>query len=133
MKWLRKARRRLKLVSLSACSSGAFVVAQTLKDMDLEPNDLGPEPTVGASHALALEVMERAETTVVAMRYPVVDDFAIAFGLGLFRGLWAKGKNSAAAVAWAVEHSASFPSPPLPPPCPPSPPACSAPPRAFCT
>ena len=109
VKWLRKARRRLKLVSLSACSSGAFVVAQSLQDMGVEPHDLAPEPTVGASHGLALEVMERAETTVVAMRYPVVDDFAIAFGLALFRGLWANGMDTAAATAWALEHSARFP------------------------
>ncbi len=109
VKWLRKARHRLKLVSLSACSSGAFVVAQTLKDMDVEAHDLAPEPTVGASHGLALEVMDRAETTVVAMRYPVVDDFAIAFGLALFRGLWDKGKDTAAATAWALERSVTFP------------------------
>ena len=108
--WLRDARHRLKLVSLSACSSAAFTVAETLHALGAPaPTDAASAEQAGASHGLALEVVRQAECPVVAMRYPVVDDFAIAFALALFEGLWDKGMETAAALGWAVQRAARFP------------------------
>jgi tetratricopeptide (TPR) repeat protein len=114
--WLRDARHRLKLVTLSACSSAAFTVAETLHALGVATAGTGaPAQGESASHALALEVAQQAECCVVAMRYPVVDDFAIAFGLALFEGLWDKEMDTATATAWATARAARFPPTPAAP------------------
>ena len=108
--WLHDARHRLKLVSLAACSSAAFTVAETLQAMDVEAPDVAEQAeAASASHALAVEVLRETQATVVAMRYPVVDEFAIAFDLALFEGLWDKHLDAPSAVGWALSRAARFP------------------------
>ena len=110
--WLRDARHRLKLVTLAACSSAAFTVAETLQRLGIEvpvPAAVAADGDGQGVHSLALEVAREAECSVVAMRYPVVDDFAIDFVYSLFDGLWDKGQPAADAVGWAVREAARVP------------------------
>jgi tetratricopeptide (TPR) repeat protein len=80
-------RRRLKLAVVSACESAAATTAETLRWVGLEEQaqqleqqaaqDAGPAGQVVTGVARA--VVASLGCAVVAMRYPVVDDFAIAF------------------------------------------------------
>ncbi|MEU0557438.1 hypothetical protein [Dactylosporangium sp. NPDC006015] len=95
---LRPARGRLRLAVLSACQSAAATTAETLRWLrldeaadaaqeaaDAELSAAGePEAVTG----LARLVADRVGCAVVAMRYPVVDDFAIALTSALYKGLF---------------------------------------------
>ncbi|MEU0557443.1 AAA family ATPase [Dactylosporangium sp. NPDC006015] len=95
---LRPARGRLRLAVLSACQSAAATTAETLRWLHLdEAADAaqevadaeltaakGPEMVTG----LASLVADQVGCAVVAMRYPVVDDFAIALTSALYEGLF---------------------------------------------
>ena len=60
----------------------------------------------GKVHGLALDVARQLGCAVIAMRYPVVDDFAVGFNLALYRSMWEKGSTVAAAVGLAIEEAA---------------------------
>ena len=89
---LNLARARVKLVTLSACSSGAPTLAEQRRLLGLP----APEPSAGAEeHAgrpaderpaggLAAELADRLGCGVLAMRYPVADDFAVALAAKLY-------------------------------------------------
>ena len=109
VEWLWGARHRLKLVSLSACSSAAFTVAETLRLMGVdvaEPDEAGETLQVGG---LATEIVERARCAVVAMRYPVVDDFAIELAEAFLAALWVKGQPVDGALGVALAELAGRP------------------------
>ena len=103
---------RLKLVTVSACWSAALTVADQRRllglpvpDESATPN--GPAVPVtpkSAPGSLATELARRLGCTVLAMRYPVGDEFAIALGRKLYE-LLAGGR--AAASAGARDGSAS--------------------------
>lgn len=86
------ARARVKLVTLSACSSGAPTLAEQRRLLGLP----APEPSAGAEeHAgrpaderpmggLAAELADRLGCGVLAMRYPVANDFSVALATKLY-------------------------------------------------
>jgi tetratricopeptide (TPR) repeat protein len=105
------ARQRLKLVCLSACLSAAGTAVEVRRSLALEvPQEL--EAEVKASRAaaplpgLARELVRRLGCAVLAMRFSVVDDFAIAFDEGLYERLLGRGQDLSRAVQLAVPAAA---------------------------
>ena len=83
---LRSAKRRVKLALVSACQSAAGTTAETLRLIGLEDQaeavqaaQSGAVPAAGAA-GLARALVTGLGCVVVGMRYPVLDEFAIAFG-----------------------------------------------------
>lgn len=111
---LEKARRRVKLVVLSACESAAATTAETLRWLGLvdqaEPLEAQAEQeseqAAAAQSGLASAVVERFGCAVVAMRYPVIDDFAISLTGGFYDRLWARRQPVDRAFTEAVSHAA---------------------------
>jgi hypothetical protein len=123
---LTPARDRLKLAVLSACESGADLVADTLRVLDLpeaadqveqgestpaQPS--GGQPGVGQSGAdqgggpgLARGLVDELGVAVLAMRYPVVDSYAIALSGALYPLLLRGGQPVDRAVTLAVPVAA---------------------------
>jgi hypothetical protein len=74
------ARDHLKLVTVSACWSAALTAAEQRRLLGLP--EAAPQRAADgeggfASGTLATELAERLGCAVLAMRYPVIDDFAI--------------------------------------------------------
>jgi hypothetical protein len=90
------SRSRLKLVTLSACSSAALTIERTRGLLNIRSSQLmskksdraidGDTPQRMTSLARAL--VQRLDCAVLAMRYSVDDEFAITFADALFRGLF---------------------------------------------
>jgi CHAT domain len=116
------ARWRVKLAVVSACESAAAVTARTLRLIGLtgqaeqvEADDAGSadgsptegsaaegDPGVGGT-GLATALVEALDCAVVAMRYPVDDEFAIGFGGLLYEHVLGRGQPVDVAVARAVK------------------------------
>jgi tetratricopeptide (TPR) repeat protein len=99
VKLLRPARGRLKWVTLSACLSAAATVEETLAWLGVEPKR-GPAPTAatGELQTVARALVQSLDCAVLAMRYPVGDQFAIDLGRGLFEGVLEKKQSLARAL-----------------------------------
>ena len=88
---LEPARGQLKLVTISACWSAAVAVTEQRRLTGLQVADGNiPEKTSGARDggsapgSLAAELTRRLGCAVLAMRYPVDDDFALALSKKLY-------------------------------------------------
>jgi CHAT domain len=86
---LQPGRGRLKWVTLSACLSAARAVDETLRCLGLEPKLPAPIETaddrsVGKLGAVAREMVREFGCAVLAMRFPVNDEFAIRLGEKLY-------------------------------------------------
>ena len=84
------ARERLKLVAVSSCSSAALSVEQQLRLLGVHApagQDGSPSEDSGQSTggAVADELAMKLDCAVLAMRYPVVDDFAADLAGKLYR------------------------------------------------
>jgi len=108
---LRPAKRRAKLALVSACESAAGTTAQTLRLIGLE--DQAQAVQAAQSGAVRAEAagLTRALVTelgcaVVGMRYPVLDEFAIAFGEQFYEQLLGAGQPVDVATARAVAKAA---------------------------
>ena len=118
---LRPVRRRVKLAMVSACQSAADVTSETLRLIGLpdqaeklEERDAATEPagpvqpgvqagsTVRVAPGLARTLVAELDCAVVAMRYPVTDEFAIAFGDLFYEHLLERGQPVDVAAARAV-------------------------------
>ena len=122
-------RGRVRLAVVSACESAAATTAETLRWVGLEKQaqqfEQQAETDVGAPAAagggpepvmtgVARTVADRLGCAVVAMRYPVVDDFAIAFADELYERLLgvrdaqpgSRGQPLGTALARAVARAA---------------------------
>lgn len=112
---LAPARGRLKLATLSACLSAAATIAETRAWLNLEPAAPAPAtreaPKAGASDgtatppplpSLARALAHHLGCAVLAMRYPVGDQFAIDLADGLFRHLFEKHQPLPRALAMAL-------------------------------
>jgi tetratricopeptide (TPR) repeat protein len=125
-------RRRVRLVVVSACESAAATTAETLRWVGLEEQaveleqqdaaglaDVAPGGAAGpVLTGIARALVERLGCAVVAMRYPVTDEFAIALTGDLYDRVLGRGQNLGAALARAVAETAgSAPSPSRPPIC----------------
>ena len=117
------ARERVKLVSLSACWSAALTAAKHRRLLGLpipaatpaEGNgvagrdggtDQGDQFTSGA---LATELAGRLGCAVLAMRYPVTDDFAIALAAKLYDLLARQGRPLPRALGMALAQTIAIP------------------------
>jgi CHAT domain len=111
---LRPARHRVRLAVVSACESAADTTAQTLRLLGLtEQADALEAETAGGQAAaqvpgLARALVRELGCAVVAMRYPVTDEFAIAFDQALYTRLLSRTRHHTvdAAVAGAVTEAA---------------------------
>ena len=131
-------RGRLKIAVVSACESAAATTAETLRWVGLDEQaqqfeeqaeqDVGAPAAAGVGAEPVMTGVARAVATrlgcaVVAMRYPVVDDFAIAFTEDLYERLLgvrdaqrgSRGQPLGAALARAIAQAAGpVPSPARP-------------------
>ncbi|MBU2668211.1 CHAT domain-containing protein [Actinoplanes bogorensis] len=93
---------QLKLVTLSTCESAAVTAAEHLRLLGLRPPDPAADPAAQppdeALPALATELVRRLDCAVLAMRYPVVDDFAIALADSFYNLALGKGQPVAQAL-----------------------------------
>lgn len=81
---LRPARSRLRLAVLSSCSSAAETATETLRVLGLPAAQAKPDAEPDAGHAgqvtgLARGLAEELGCAVVATRFPVSSEFAVAF------------------------------------------------------
>jgi tetratricopeptide (TPR) repeat protein len=88
---LELARERLQLVSVSACWSAALAVAEQRKRLGIPQRKISRVQDRESQHvritagALATELTSRLGCAVLAMRYPVTDDFAIDLTSDLYQ------------------------------------------------
>jgi tetratricopeptide (TPR) repeat protein len=109
---LRPARRRVKLALVSACESAAGTTAHMLRLIGLEEQADAVEAAesgagrAGAGRAevagLARLLVAELGCAVVGMRYPVLDEFAIAFGEQFYEQLLGAGQPVDVAAARAL-------------------------------
>lgn len=100
------ARRRLKLVTVSACWSGAMLADEQRRLLELPARahddpaerDAGDGTPSTVPGALATELADRLGCAVLAMRYPVGDDFALALSGKLYSLLADEGQPLPRAV-----------------------------------
>jgi tetratricopeptide (TPR) repeat protein len=91
---LQPSRTCMKLVVASACASAAGMIVRTLRalgldDVAAELAGQQREPSGPAVTALAQQLVQDLACPVVAMRYPVDDEFAIAFSKELYTSVFA--------------------------------------------
>jgi hypothetical protein len=109
---LRPSKRRVKLAVVSACESAAGTTAETLRLIGLDDQAQAVQATQsGAVQAAEAAGLTRALVTelgcaVVGMRYPVPDEFAIAFGEQFYEQLLGAGQPVDVAAARAVATAA---------------------------
>jgi tetratricopeptide (TPR) repeat protein len=108
---LRPARQRLKLVCLSSCLSAAGTAVEARRVLLLDvPEDLEDEASKATTDAplpgLARELVRRLECAVLAMRFSVVDDFAIALAEHVYEGLLGQDQELTRAVQLALQETA---------------------------
>ncbi len=104
---LRPARQRLKLAVVSACQSAAATTAETLRWLGLgDPAaDLETQAALeaaGTPMGLARALVAQLDCAVVAMRYPVVDEFTVGFAEALYDRMFRSTQPLDWAVAGAV-------------------------------
>jgi hypothetical protein len=113
---LRPVRRRVKLAVVPACeSAAAAATAQTLRLIGLEAQvdqvDQVEDPDAGTSQGsagIAAALVDALDCAVVAMRYPVDDEFAIGFGAMLYEHVLGRGQPVDVAVARALTRASGL-------------------------
>jgi len=102
---------RLKLVILSACWSGAGITHAQAREMLRLPRDGGQTLTESGAMestvlpSLAEQLSSELDCAVVAMRFPVGDDFAIDLTSGLFYQLLENGQPLACALQLSLDEA----------------------------
>lgn len=107
-KLLRPARERLKLLTLSACYSGAADVRAARAQIGLEnppARDIAPEQPASVLPSLGQRLAEELDCAVLAMRYPVLDDFATELALTLYDRMLEKGQPLPQALQLALDDA----------------------------
>jgi tetratricopeptide (TPR) repeat protein len=118
---LRPLRRRVRLAVVSACETAADTTAETLSLLGLTEQAQAAAtsargPATSALPHLSQTLGRELDCGVVAMRYPVTAEFAIAFADELYEELLAHGQRVEVAVTRAAAHAAGpAPSPARPP------------------
>jgi tetratricopeptide (TPR) repeat protein len=124
---LRPIRRRVKLAVVSSCESAADITAETYRLLGLAQQAEALEAQAGemrvaaavasaaAVPGLARALARELSCAVVAMRYPVHDEFAIAFGDAFYERLLSRRQPVDVAMARALAEMAVPPSPSRPP------------------
>jgi len=101
---------RLKLVTLSACLSAAATFQETLEWLKIPTTQTREtqacaSPTQAPMPALAVELMTKLDCTVLAMRYPVGDEFAINLATELYRLFLEKGNTLPRSLQLAMKNA----------------------------
>ena len=109
---LRPTRERLKLVTLSSCESGAVAAANTMQLLGIDEGEEAerPDPALEqrvALPAIAQELSGELDCAVMAMRYPVEDEFAIGLASELYSGLLERGQSLPRALQRALREAES--------------------------
>ena len=104
---LRPVRARVKLAVVSACQSAAATTAETLRWLGLddpaaELEVQAAQETAAIPAGVARALVAELGCAVVAMRYPVLDDFAVGFADALYDRLFRQGQTVDRAVAAAL-------------------------------
>jgi CHAT domain len=107
IKLLRPLRPRVKLAVVSACESAAATPAETLRWLGLDDSAAELEAQAAQEAPATPEGVARALVTelgcaVVAMRYPVIDDFAVGFAKELYDRVFRHAQPLDRAVTAAV-------------------------------
>ena len=109
---------RVSLVTVSACWSAALAPMGQLEFLRLAApegppaeDDDGPGREQAGLQALAVELVDRLDCAVLAMRYPVTDDFSIALAERLYPALVADGQPLPRALGAALRQLAGAFSP----------------------
>ena len=111
---LRPARRRLKLVAIPACQSAAATTAETLRWVGrneqaqrLEAQaDTESRQSTAAQSGLANAVVHDLDCAAVAMRFPVVDGFAVSFASEFYTRLFERRQTVDRAFSESVAAAA---------------------------
>jgi hypothetical protein len=108
---LRPVRRRVKLAVVSACESAADTTAETLRLIGLTEQAEAVAAEAGEQTATQIPGLARAlvkdlDCAVLAMRYPVTDEFAIAFGDVFYEHLFSRRQPVDVAAARALAEAA---------------------------
>jgi tetratricopeptide (TPR) repeat protein len=123
IKLLQPVKAQVKLAVVSACESAAATIAETLHwlhidtttgsaDADTNTDPPAEAPVAGLARRLGVEL----GCAVVAMRYPVLDEFAIALAEQLYRNLFQQRLPLATATRRAVATTMrASPTPARPP------------------
>jgi hypothetical protein len=114
------ARERVKLVTVSACWSAALTLAEQRRLLRLPLLEQQPAgelesrqaSELGAAGGLAAELADRLGCGVLAMRYPVVDDFAISLAEKLYGLLAGKAQPLPRALGIALADREVVANPP---------------------
>jgi hypothetical protein len=103
---------RLKLITLSACESASLTAEDHLRTLGLNPTPPDPadqvdqveEHIAGTERlsVLATGLVDRLDVAVLAMRYPVVDDFAIGLSGKFYDLVLGKGQPVDRALGLAL-------------------------------
>jgi hypothetical protein len=108
---------RVKLVTASACSTAAVTAAEQLRLLGLGPAAADPAGAGAGANgavaggtgaaaapvsALAVRLAERLDAAVLAMRFPVTDDFAVSLAEGLYDRVLGKGQPLPGALGLAL-------------------------------
>jgi tetratricopeptide (TPR) repeat protein len=115
--------RRVKLVTVSTCSSAALTAAEQLHLLGFgPPATAGTGPTgpgrgdTGATSAVGTLLADRLDCAVLAMRYPVTGEFAHIMAASVYEKVISEGQGIPDAVAVTLEPLAARPpTPGLPP------------------
>lgn len=115
---LRQAQRRPKLAVVSACESAAATTAETLRLLGAtgpaEELETQAQAEIaadgGVDVGLARGLAEQLGCAVLAMRYPVVDDFAVDLAGRFYRGLFDREQSVDVALRLALPAAAGRPS-----------------------
>jgi hypothetical protein len=113
---LASAREHVKLVTVSACWSGALAPGRppqsrpvAAADGSLAEDDAREHGQPGLQ-ALATELVDQLDCAVLAMRYPVADDFSVALAEKLYGALAGAGRPLPRALGMALHELAeAFP------------------------
>jgi tetratricopeptide (TPR) repeat protein len=109
------ARRRPSLVTLSACWSAAPDAIGRLLGVPEAEHDQEPPPLAAAVRAMPTYLVDQLGCAVLAMRYPVADEFAIMFAERVYGLLAGQGETLPRAVSTALKaiagskRSSAFP------------------------
>jgi len=105
---LRAARARLKFILLSSCDSAAATAEETLRWLGLRPHrseDLDQKEERPLA-SLARQLVSTLDCSVLAMRYPVMDDFAILHAAHFYESVLGKGHSLCRAEQLALVKAA---------------------------
>jgi len=111
---LRPARARLKLVSLISCESGAAAATHSLQTLGVagprqDPPSRSDEVVDEGSPlpAVAKSLTDQLGCAVLAMRYPVDDDFAVRLSADLYDGLLGHGQGLPRALQRSLQKASA--------------------------